>query len=71
MVMTENERLAIVEQRVKHMEGQMDAVAAKVDEMHTILIGAKSVRWAVVTLVGIAGSLSAAAIWLSQHVGLK
>jgi uncharacterized protein YceH (UPF0502 family) len=33
-----NERLAILEQRVSHMEAELARMSAKVDEMHAILL---------------------------------
>ena len=32
-----NERLAILEQKVSHMDEELDRMSAKVDEMHAIL----------------------------------
>ena len=42
-----NERLATLEQKVPHMEGEVAKMAAKVDEMHAILLQARGVRWTV------------------------
>jgi hypothetical protein len=48
-----NERLAILEQKVSHMEEELDRMAAKVDEMHAILLQARGVRWAVSDAAGL------------------
>jgi hypothetical protein len=40
-----NERLAILEQKVSHMDEELDRMSAKVDEMHAILLQARGVRW--------------------------
>ena len=39
-----NERLAVLEQKVSHMEEELDRMSAKVDEMHAILLQARGVR---------------------------
>jgi hypothetical protein len=59
-----NERLAIVEQKVSHMEAELDKVALKVDEMHAILLQAKGVRWAVIAVSGVVGFLAGVAHWV-------
>ena len=38
-----NERLAVLEQKVSHMEAELGRMSAKVDEMHTILLQARGV----------------------------
>jgi hypothetical protein len=38
-----NERLAILEQKVSHMDEELDRMSAKVDEMHAILLQARGV----------------------------
>jgi hypothetical protein len=43
-----NERLAILEQKVSHMDEELDRMSAKVDEMHAILLQARGVRWAII-----------------------
>ena len=58
-----NERLAILEQRVSHMEAELARMAAKVDEMHAILLQARGVRWAVITVSGLVGFLAGIAHW--------
>ena len=55
-----NERLAIVEEKVSHMEQELD----KVDEMHAILLQAKGVRWAVIAVSGVVGFLAGISHWL-------
>ena len=58
-----NERLAILEQRVSHMEAELARMSAKVDEMHAILLQARGIRWAVITVSGIVGFLAGIAHW--------
>ena len=58
-----NERLAILEQKVSHMEEELDRMAVKVDEMHAILLQARGVRWAVITVSGLVGFLVGIAHW--------
>ena len=45
-----NERLAVLEQKVSHMEAELGRMSAKVDEMHTILLQARGVRWAIIAV---------------------
>jgi len=42
-----NERLAVLEQKVAHMDKSSIEMSAKVDEMHAILLQARGVRWAI------------------------
>jgi hypothetical protein len=53
-----NERLAVLEERVSHMEGELARMSAKVDEMHAILLQARGVRWAVIAVSGLVGFLA-------------
>jgi hypothetical protein len=59
-----NERLAIVEQKVSHVEEQLDKMSAKVNEMHAILLQAKGVRWAVIVVSGLVGFVTGISHWL-------
>ena len=59
-----SERLVILEQKVSHMEGALDKISAKVDEMHAILLQAKGVRWAVIAVAGLVGFLVGILHWL-------
>jgi hypothetical protein len=59
-----NERLAILEQKVSHMGGELDKMAAKVDEMHAILLQARGVRWAVIAVSGLVGFVTGISHWL-------
>jgi cob(I)alamin adenosyltransferase len=58
-----NERLAILEQKVSHMEEELDRMAAKVDEMHAILLQARGVRWAIIAVSGLVGFLAGISHW--------
>ena len=42
--MTDNERLAVLEQRVKHIEEHTAKTATKVDEIYAVLMQARGVR---------------------------
>ena len=61
---SQNERLAVGEQKLSHMGAEVDKIATKVDEMHTILLQARGVRWAVVALSGLVGFVTGIAHWL-------
>jgi hypothetical protein len=58
------ERLAILEQKVSHVESELSRMSAKVDEMHAILLQAKGVRWAVIAVSGLVGFLTGISHWL-------
>jgi hypothetical protein len=59
-----SERLAVLEQKVSHMEEELDRMSAKVDEMHAILLQARGVRWAIIAVSGLVGFLAGLAHWL-------
>ena len=59
-----NERLATLEQKVSHMEGEVAKMAAKVDEMHAILLQARGVRWAIIAVSGLVGFLAGISHWI-------
>jgi hypothetical protein len=58
------ERLAILEQRMSHVESELTRMSAKVAEMHAILLQAKGVRWAVIAVSGLVGFLTGMSHWL-------
>ena len=58
-----NERLAVLEQKVSHMEAELDRMSGKVDEMHAILLQARGVRWAIIAVSGLVGFLVGIAHW--------
>ena len=61
-----HERLAIVEQKVSHVEAELAKVSRKVDEMHAILLQARGVRWAVIAVSGVVlGALYM--LWFAQR----
>ena len=64
-----NERLAIVEQKVSHMETELGKVSVKVDEMHAILLQAKGVRWAVIAVSGLVGFLAGISVMFVGPAG--
>lgn len=62
------ERLVMLEQKVSHMEEELDKMSAKVDEMHAILLQARGVRWAVIAVSGLVGFLAGVSHWLIARV---
>ena len=62
-----NERLAVLEQ-VSHMEAELGRMSAKVDEMHTILLQARGVRWAIIAVAGLVGFLAGLSRWVIARV---
>ena len=63
-----SERLAVLEQKVSHMEEELDRMSAKVDEMHAILLQARGVRWAIIAVSGLVGFLAGLSHWLISKV---
>jgi hypothetical protein len=61
---TSTERLAILEQKVSHVETGLGKMSAKVDEMHAILLQAKGVRWTVIAVSALVGFLTGISHWL-------
>jgi cell division septal protein FtsQ len=59
-----NERLAMLEQKVSHMEAELGKMSAKVDEMHVILLQARGVRWAIIAVSGVVGFLVGVSQWI-------
>jgi hypothetical protein len=59
-----SERLVILEQKVSHIEAELDKISAKVDEMHAILLQARGVRWAIIAVSGLVGFLTGLSHWL-------
>jgi hypothetical protein len=59
-----NERLAVVEQKVSHMEDQLERISAKVNDIHAILLQAKGVRWAIIAVAGLVGFVTGISHWL-------
>ena len=57
------ERLVILEQKVFHMETKLGKMSDKVDEIHTILLQARGVRWAVIAVAALVGFLTGISRW--------
>lgn len=70
MRLTDNERLAVLEQKVEHMETQVERMSTKVDQMHEILLQAKGVK-IILVLMGTAAisTLGAVAHWAFTKLG--
>jgi hypothetical protein len=58
------ERVVILEQKMSRVETDLARMAAKVDEMHAILLQAKGVRWAVIAVSGLVGFVTGISHWL-------
>ena len=59
-----NERLAMLEQKVSHVEAELGRMSAKVDEMHAILLQARGVRWAIIAVSGLVGFVIGISQWI-------
>jgi hypothetical protein len=64
MTRPSNERLAVLEQKVSHMQVQLDRMSFKVNDMHAILLQAKGVRWAIIAVSGLVGFVTGVSHWL-------
>jgi hypothetical protein len=62
------ERLAVVEQKVSHMEAELGRMSAEVDEMHAVLMQARGVRWAIIAVAGLVGFLAGLSHWVIAKV---
>lgn len=49
------ERLITLEVEVRHLTAQLSDTAAKVNEMHALLMQARGARWVIVALAALAG----------------
>ena len=63
-----NERLAVLELKVSHMEAELGKMSIKVDEMHAILMQARGVRWAIIAVAGLVGFLAGISQWLLSRM---
>ena len=61
---TQAERLAVLEQRVSHIETQLVRMSAQIAEMHAVLMQARGVRWAIIAVSGLVGFLVGISHWL-------
>jgi hypothetical protein len=50
------------------MEAELGRMSAKVDEIHAILMQAKGVRWAVITVSGLVGFLAGISHWIVSRL---
>ena len=59
MPMSELEaRIAVLEATQRHLEGKVDRMSTKVDEMHEVLLQAKGAKWAILGVAGLAGFIA-------------
>jgi hypothetical protein len=63
-----NERLAVLEQKVSHVQAELGRMSAKVDEMHAVLMQARGVRWAIIAVAGLVGFLAGLSHWVIARV---
>ena len=64
IIRSPNERLAMLEQKVSHMEAELGRMSGKVDEMHAILLQARGVRWAIIAVSGLVGFVIGILQWI-------
>lgn len=68
--LTSNERLVALEVEVKHLIEKQDRMASQVDQMHTLLLQAKGVRWVIVGGAAVAGFIASFATNLAPWLGV-
>jgi hypothetical protein len=64
MMMTDNERMAVLETKVQHLSEQLEDTHKKVDEMHSLLLQAKGARWVIIGMAAIGGAIASVATTL-------
>lgn len=52
--MTEG-RISALEVEVRNLKAELDKMSAKVDDIHTVLLGARAIKWFVLMVAGILG----------------
>jgi hypothetical protein len=57
-MMTDNERMAILETKVQHLSEQLEDTHRKVDDMHAVLMQAKGARWAILAMAALGGAIA-------------
>lgn len=57
-------RIAVLEATQRHLEGKVDSMSTKVDEMHSLLMQARGARWAILGVASLAGFLAGKASFL-------
>lgn len=53
-----HERLVRLETKHEHLTEKVEVMAAKVDQMHELLVQAKGVRWVIIAMATIGGFLA-------------
>jgi hypothetical protein len=64
------ERIAVLEQQMRSMQGDVHETRKKVDAMHDLLMQAKGARWAIVAAASCAGFLAGTAHKLLPFFGI-
>ena len=64
-------KVALLERDFKHMSEKFDQMAAQVADMHELLTQAKGARWAIITVVAIAGFVAGKVGAISSLFGVK
>lgn len=53
--MNEATELAALKVKVEHLEGAVDKMSGKLDEVHSVLLGARAIKWFVLMMAGLIG----------------
>lgn len=64
-------RIAVLETHRENHEKKFDEMAAKVNEMHALLMQARGARWAILGMAGIAGFAAGKISFLTGLLGMK
>jgi hypothetical protein len=69
-MMTDNERMAVLETKVQHLSEQLEDTHRKVDDMHAVLMQAKGARWAILAMAALGGFIASLATKLIPFGGV-
>lgn len=47
--------LATLKVKVEHLEGAVEKMSGKLDEVHSVLLGARAIKWFVLMVAGLIG----------------
>ena len=69
--MTDGERIAVLEANYQHTIKTMDTMAEQLQEVHDLLLKAKGMKWLILTMVVVTGTVSTVIVWFASFFGVK
>lgn len=70
-MVSDSERIAVLEANQRHMDRKLDDMSEKVTEMHEVLLQAKGAKYFIVGIAAIAGATAAKLTSLTGYFTLK